>query len=260
MSEIEFRKDHGDNVEADWQRVLALQEICDQVDGVTTAKPRSMDVVGKLIVYEHVDFPTPIIQFVGNDHVFERAGRLLARMHRARFTVDRRYFSPGAYPLAELGVSDNDAAILQNAIPSGWFHADFWHGNVFCEPDGAFVIIDPVPARFTLSPNYIFGCGALDVASMYMGLLFCHPLQRQARLAVGRYLHSGEVFIDAYLEETGVRSSVVSGAVHRLSRFIALRFIGSYAQRLAPPLASIKHRVAMRILRRVDNMIDWGNK
>ena len=258
MKNLGFRKYHGDGVAADWQRVLVMQEICDQVNGVTTAKPYSLDLANKSIVYQRIDFPAPLIRFVGDTCVFEELARLLVHMHRTPFMPTAWRGSAEPCPLPELGVSADDVAMLHRSMPPGWIHADFWHGNVFHKPAGGFVVVDPVPARFTPFTSYLFGCGALDVASMYMGLLLCHPLHRQLRLDVSRYLRAGEAFLHAYLEEVDASSPEMLGAVRKLSRILALRFIDGYSQRLTPALVWAKRHAAERIVRRVDRMIDWG--
>ena len=260
MKDAGFRKYHGDGVDVDWQRVLVMQEICDQVDGVTTAKPYSVDLANKSIVYQRIDFPAPVIQFVGDTRVFEELARLLLRMHRTHLAGTAWQGSTEPCPLQQLGVSAHDAAMLHQTMPPSWIHADFWHGNVFHEPAGGFVVIDPVPTRFAPFRRYLFGCGALDVASMYMGLLLCHPLHRQLRLDVSRHLRAGEAFLHAYLEEVGASSAGLLDAVRALSRLLALNFIDGYSQRLTPSLAWAKRHAAERIVRRVDCLIDWGKR
>ncbi|NII11440.1 hypothetical protein [Oleiagrimonas sp. C23AA] len=255
-----YRKYHGGSLSSDWHRLLALQSICDHVPGVRTARPREIVPACQSVDYDYLDFPPGLLRFVDSDDVFVRLGQLLAQMHRTPVVLDTQYLNPDPFPLEELDISEHDVQVLQRKIPPGWLHSDLWHGNVFFDRSDGFVIIDPLPARFLGPHGYILGNGAMDLASMHMGLIFCHSLCSQLLLDVDRLLRAGEVFINSYLQEADVCVPGVLGAVLRLSRVMALRFIESYALRLSWPIAKLKYRMAEKTLARVDERLDWSSK
>lgn len=251
-----YRKFHGVYVESDWERLRALRQICDQVEGVSTPLALSVDAADQSILYEYATFPIPLVERVDDGKIFSSLGRLLARMHQASFSIELGHFSDNPYPLDTFGMSADELALLQAVIPVGWFHSDFWHGNVFFGTD--MVIIDPLPARrWLFEDRYIRASGALDLASMYMSLLLCHPLHKQVWLDIDPYIHAGDMLLEGYLSEVAVDSDVARRTIRKLSRIVGLKFVDGYARRLARPLALVKRKVALKILHRVDEKIHW---
>lgn len=253
MTARNYRKTHGRSATIDWERVKILDSICSRVEGVTTPKPRHLNAAEGTIDYEFYRFPKPLIQLVGNDDTFSKLGNLLARMHFQSFSANPHSFDPAPYPLQEFGLSQQDQNLLAESFKVGWLHGDFWHGNVFYNMDGDFVIIDPIPIRLTLNPGFIQAPGALDVAFMRMSLLFCHPLRKQFGLDFPAHYGAAEAFTKAYLETVGCRSTAeLQGAIDRLTRAIAVRFIDGYKKRLIWPVATAKQHLAQRLLGQFD--------
>tara|TARA_Y100001968_G_scaffold254876_1_gene240888 strand:+ start:465 stop:1244 length:780 start_codon:yes stop_codon:yes gene_type:complete len=246
----EFRKYHGRHVQTDWHRIQILRHICSRVDGVETISPVRVVTDQQSIDYEFVELPSDLGKLVTEERLFDSLGRLLTRMHQQPVKADQALFAQGPYPLNNWGLEKEHIEVLERNLPIGWLHCDLWHGNVFWRPKFGFLIIDPLPGRFTLRQGYVRGCGAIDLASMHMGLLLSHPLHKLIRFDIERHTRAAEVFIQAYLDEAGALTPQVLRAVRNLSYRMALRFINSYEGRLAWPVALVKRRRATNILNR----------
>lgn len=261
MTSQKYRKTHGRSAASDWERVKILDSICSQTEGVVTPKPCRLNADEGTIDYELCRFPKPLIQLVGNDDVFSKLGSLLARMHFQDFSATQHSFDAAPYPLQEFDLLQQDQELLAESFKVGWLHGDFWHGNVFSNMDDDFVILDPIPAQFTLNPAFIRASGALDVAFMRMSLLFCHPLRIQFGLDFPAHYKAAEAFTEAYLETVGCQSTAeLRRAIDCLTRAIAIRFINGYTKRLIWPLATAKKHLARRHLRQFDHQTRINNQ
>lgn len=257
MSAPSFTKWHGPTVERDSRRLEALAQVCRQVEGVTTAAVRQVDFRRQEIVYEYLELATPLGRITRNSDVFALAGRLLARMHMARLSIDEFDFSPKPYPLTSIGVATADAVSLEHALPPGWFHADFWHGNVFALPDGRIAVIDPIPPAGFFPRKYILACGALDVAMMYMTLLTVNPLVTQLTMSVSERLEAAETFLAAYLRARNAYSEGVVASVRRVAHHLSEAWVRRSAGRLAYPVHILKKIAITKTVSTVDRVVGW---
>lgn len=254
---IEFRKKHGDSLLNDWQRLLALEQVCEKVDGAMTPKALRNDLKTSTIIYEHWALHTPLASLVGHPYIYTRVGQILAKVHREPFDIDMRTFSRAPYPLLEIGIDPRDADILDAYFPPAWFHGDFWHGNVFIQPNDNVVIIDPLPSQYMLNTKHICAPAYLDIAFMYMSIIFCHPLRKQIYIDIDKHILAAEHFLEGYIQEQKITCPEVLNSIRRVSRVLALRFIRGHLSRLRWPLSSIKYFIALQTLYLTDKKINW---
>lgn len=257
MSASSFTKWHGPTVERDSRRLEALAQVCDQVEGVTTAAVRQVDLLRQEIVYEYLELAKPLGRITRNPNVFALVGRVLAGMHTARFSVEEFGFSPRPYPMSSIGVAPTDAVSLEQALPPGWFHADFWHGNVFALRDGKIAVIDPIPPAGFFPRKYILACGALDVAMMYMALLTVNPLLRQLTMSVSERLEAAETFLAAYLRARDAYSEGVVASVRRVAHHLSEAWVRRSTDRLAYPVHFLKKIAIAKTVSTVDGVVGW---
>lgn len=157
-----FTKQHGEFLIPDSRRLRILSEVCDQVDGVITARVLGVNEVQGTIDYEFLDLSSPLTLEMGNSDLFGRVGRVLARMHAASFTFSPEEFRSEPLPMCYMGVEEKDARLLSEALPVGWLHSDFWHGNIFLLSCRSLAVIDPLPASFFFPSGFILASGAVD--------------------------------------------------------------------------------------------------
>lgn len=257
MSAPSFTKWHGPTVAQDRWRLDALAQVCSQVEGVTTAAVRQVDFRRQEIVYEYLELAKPLGRVEKKPDVFALVGRLLARMHMARLSIDETDFSPEPCPMSFIGVASADAVSLEQALPSGWFHADFWHGNVFVLQDGQIAVIDPIPPASFFPRKYILACGALDAAMMYMALLTVNPLMRQLTMSVPERLEAAETFLEAYLKARNAHTEGVVASVRRVARHLSEAWVRRSASRLICPIHLLKKIAITRAVSTVDEVVGW---
>lgn len=257
MNKVFYRKKHGSKVREDWERVLLLMKACVRVEGVMTPVARDADDSTQTIVYDYHTFPQPLIERLDDEIAWVRTGEALARLHEAKLVIEGHQFSIQPYPLEQFCASAEDRVLLNGELNPGWFHGDFWHGNVFVDEAGEVIVIDPIPNEVVFSHGYIRASGCLDVAYMYMSILVCHPLRRQMKIDVGSHISAAESFLSAYLRVRGKDSDELMSAIRRLSRILAIKFIEGYDRRLSWPLARIKRVLVHRIVGMVDASVKW---
>lgn len=260
MTTSGFVKYHGSAVLEDRWRLEALSQVCDRVDGVITARVLSVDARRQEIVYERLSLETSLGLMVGRPEMFGKVGALLARMHMAEFSVDGAGFSKESCPMGLLGIDQATEKFLSEAIPAGWFHGDFWHGNVFILDDQRVAVIDPIPADFMMSPQYIRACGALDVAMMYMSILVVHPLSKQLTLNVAPQITGAEAFLEGYLRCRGMYTSDLVHSLRRASCVLSRQWMRRSSGRLAWPVYLLKSWAMSGLVSRVGKVTAWNKK
>lgn len=256
MNANSFVKHHGPLIAQDLPRLEVLSYICEQVEGVTTARVLHVDKRRHTVTYEHLTLKEPMNSKAEDLDAMSKVGRLLANMHAAKFPIPNE-LSEEPYPLESLGIDYRDAKILAKALPPGWFHSDFWHGNVFT-PDGSnIMVIDPLPAAFMFSRKYILASGALDVAMMYMSLLLLHPLIKQYFLSVPTQMTAAETFLTSYLEQRDACSKQVVVALRRVILRLADTWISALSTRLAWPIYTAKKARATQLIVNLKESEEW---
>lgn len=256
MNAKKFVKHHGPSIERDLARLKALSQICDQVEGVTTARVLHADFKRQKVSYERLPLKEPITSKTDDLESMARVGKLLAKMHTAKFSVTPE-FSTEPYPLESLGIAKHDAIILNEAFPPGWFHSDFWHGNVFTQDADNIVVIDPLPATFMFSGKYIIASGVLDVAMMYMSLVITHPILRQRFICIPLQVRAAEAFFMSYLKQRNVCDIRVINALRRVICIIAEKWISAISTRLAWPLCIAKKSLATKSILTMEKCEEW---
>ena len=251
-----FVKNHGPSIEYDLPRLEVLAHICEQVAGVMTARVLHADMPRQKVVYERLVLTEPMESKIDDLEIMSRVGRLLANMHTAEFTVTPD-FSAEPYPLESLGIDQHDAKVLSEALPPGWFHSDFWHGNVFVPDVGNIVVIDPLPAAFMFSRKYILASGALDVAMMYMGLLIRNPLLMQCFLSVPNHMAAAETFLMSYLEQRDACSMKIISVLRKVIRCLAEKWISEFSARLVWPICAAKRTLATKSILAMEKTEAW---
>ena len=246
-----FTKQHGDSVISDSRRLRILADICQQTDGVVTPTVLQVDRSRGLIDYQYLDLSNPLTRRIGETDPFWKAGLILSGMHAAAFDYSPDEFRTDPFPLQLLGVSKCDADMLSEALPPGWFHSDFWHGNIFFLHDDILVVIDPLPASFLFPDRFILASGAVDVVTMYMSLIAVHPLIRQITLPLKSRITSAGAFLEAYLHGRGIGVRDVADAVRRAADAFAFEWIGKSSQRLAWPVHRIKKAALQKVMKRM---------
>ncbi|WP_312224263.1 hypothetical protein [Stutzerimonas nitrititolerans] len=251
-----FVKNHGPSIEYDLPRLEVLAHICEQVAGVTTARVLHADMPRQKVVYERLVLTEPMESKIDDLEIMSRVGRLLANMHTAEFTVTPD-FSAEPYPLESLGIDQHDAKMLTEALPPGWFHSDFWHGNVFVLDVGNIVVIDPLPAAFMFSRKHILASGALDVAMMYMSLLLVHPLLKQFFLSAPPHMAAAEKFLMSYLEQRDACSKQIVTSLRRVIRCLAEIWVSKLSARLVWPICAAKRTLATKSILAMEKTEEW---
>lgn len=256
MNATRFVKHHGPSIECDLPRLEVLAQVCEQVEGVTTARVLHADIARQKVVYERLALTEPVTSKTDDLEVMSRVGKLLANMHTAEFFVTPD-FSTEPYPLESLGIAQHDARILTEALPPGWFHSDFWHGNVFVLDAGNIVVIDPLPATFMFPDKHILASGVLDVAMMYMSLLIRHPLLRQRFLSVPLHISAAEAFLMSYLEQRNACDIQIISPLRRVILTLAEKWISAFSTRLAWPICTAKRSLATKSILAMEKSEEW---
>lgn len=251
-----FIKHHGPLIAQDLPRLEALNCICKQVEGVTTARILHVNERRHTVTYEHLALKEPMNSKAEDLEVMSKVGRLLAKMHAAKFPVPNN-LSNEPYPLESLGIECRDAKILADALPPGWFHSDFWHGNVFTPSDSNIVVIDPLPAEFMFSRKFFIASGALDAAMMYMSLLLRHPLLKQCFLSVPTQVTAAETFLTSYLEQRNACSTQVIESLRRVILRLADIWISAFSARLAWPIYTAKRARTTQLILALERSEQW---
>lgn len=256
MNATRFVKHHGPSIECDLPRLEVLAQICEQVEGVTTARVLHADIPRQKVAYERLALTAPMTSKTGDLEAMSRIGRLLANMHTAEFSVTSN-FNTEPYPLASLGIAQHDARILNEALPPGWFHSDFWQGNVFVQDAGNIVVLDPLPAAFMFPGEHILASGALDVAMMYMSLLIRHPLLTQRFLSFPLHMNAAETFMMSYLEQRNAYDTQVISPLRRVILALAENWISAFSTRLAWPICAVKRNLAAKSILAMEKSEEW---
>ena len=259
MNVNSFVKHHGPLIAQDLPRLNALNCICEQLDGVTTARVLYVDERRHTVAYEHLDLKDPMNSKADDPEVMSNVGRLLAKMHTTNFPVPND-LSNEPYPLESLGIGYRDAKILADALPPGWFHSDFWHGNVFTPNDSSIVVIDPLPAEFMFSRKFVIASGALDVAMMYMSLLLRHPYLKQCFLSTPTQITAAEFFLRSYLEQRDACSTRVIESLRRVILCLADIWVSALPTRLTWPIYAAKQARASQLIRALERSEQWTKK
>jgi hypothetical protein len=246
-----FTKRHGPAVAEDSVRLRILDDVCDQVDGVVAPDVLHVDEARGCIDYQYMDLSVPFAACLGDQEVAQELGQVLAAMHAVR-PRDLGELSLDPLPLPLIGIIGRDAELLTEALPPGWFHSDFWHGNVFVLANGELAVIDPLPPRFLLPGQYVLASGAADVVTMYMSLVARHPLVRQLTLPLRPRLDSAEAFLDAYLIARGVRHGEVAETIRRSALAFAQIWMEKSVNRLSWPVYKMKRAALARVMRELN--------
>lgn len=254
----EFIKKHGDSLLSDWQRLCALEQICGQLDGVITPTALRMEIQTATIAYEYCNFPAPLISQVSNPGVYWHVGRTLAKMHGTQFNIDMKSFHCGPYPLQSIDIKQKATDTIEASLPTGWFHGDFWHGNVFVLPSQEVIVIDPLPSPLIFPQRHIRASGGLDAAFMYMSIIFCLPLRDQLTININQHIKAAESFLAGYLSEKSISCQKVAQSIRYASRALAIRFIHGYPHRLPYPTSLAKKLTALGTLYLIDKKINWN--
>lgn len=256
----EFKKEHGKSVLLDWQRLIVLQQLCDQLENIITPTALRIEIPTSAIIYEHWNFPVTLISLIDSPDIYGLIGRALAQLQNVPVDLELDSFSSESYPLQQLGIKYKDADIMNSYISTGWFHGDFWHGNTFVLPDNQVIVIDPLPNPTMFTPKYIRASGGLDAAFMYMSIIFCLPLREQITMKIHQHIHAAESFLEGYLYEKNISCPHLKKSIRCTSRTLALRFIEGYSYRLSYPISVAKKLASKRILQATDQKINWKNK
>lgn len=259
MNANNFVKHHGPVIAQDLPRLNALNYICEQVDGVTTARVLHVNEHRHTVTYEHLILNEPMNSKIDDLEVMSKVGILLAKMHTTEFPVPND-LSNEPYPLESLGIDYRDAKILADALPPGWFHSDFWHGNVFTPNNSNIVIIDPLPAEFMFSRKFVIASGALDAAMMYMSLLLLHPLLKQYFLSTPTQVAAAETFLTSYLEQRDACSTRVVESLRRVILRLADIWISALPTRLIWPIYAAKKARAGQLILTLERSEQWTRK
>lgn len=256
ISHAVYVKRHGVHVRRDWERVRRFAEIVESVEGLSTARPLACDPKRGEIVYERLSDPIALSALTGTDEhraLLVRAARLLAGFHRIP-VPGIAGLPPREQGIDAFALGPDDCVTLRNTLPSGFFWGDCWQGNVLLSA-GELHFIDPLPNRWLFDKDAMTANGGIDLAMLYMSVFFCFPLRRLFRLDVQAHVVAAEEMLAAYLSAAGAHGA--KGAIRRLARLIAVRYIETCHLRLPAPIAAARRYTSGRILRLLDDVLDW---
>lgn len=246
-----FTKHHGRSVVADSRRLRILADVCGQVEGVVCPRVLRVDESSGFIEYARMDLARPLSRHIGDAEVYRQVGELLARMHTAEFQPLPGEFAAHPFPLESMGIGPRDARLLSEALPLGWFHSDFWHGNIFATSNGQLAVIDPLPASFLFSHQHISATGAADVVTMYMSLIAVHPIAKQIVFPLEPRVESAESFLEAYLRARNAHTVDVARGIRRAADAFAVEWSERSCRRLLWPIFWVKKIAFQRVRRQL---------
>lgn len=252
-----FVKRHGEHLRRDWDRLASFVDVVEAVPGLRTARALACDWDSGEIVYErildHANL-SALTGRAGHPDLLTRAARLLANFHAApvphTLSVPRRL-----QPLEAFDLEPVECMRLQDALPTGFFWGDCWQGNVLVSQDQIY-FVDPIANRWLFDVEATVANAGIDLAMLYMSVLFCHPLHRLALLDSNMLVETAEAMLWAYLDAASARG--VATTIRRLARQLAVRYIDTCRFRLPAPIALLRRHASHRILGKVDDMLDWS--
>lgn len=255
-----FVKYHGPPIDDDWIRVNALAELTAKVAELQTAKPVAINASQQQIVYTWLGNLPRMISLPHERllHAAVQLGAGLAEIHRQgrNCTALSSIAHLERISLKEFGIDDALQAQVDSLIPTGFFHGDCWHANVLVGTDGKLVLIDPIQSPWLFGQQRFFlASGIADLATLHMSLIVSYRLHDLVRVNVDQRLEVGEKLIQSYLGQFD--ATALRGAVLKLSRAIAIRYISSYPTRINFLVGKVKQVLSQRKIETIDKILDW---
>lgn len=193
-----FVKNHGLQVDADWERINRFYLAAGQTASIVAPKPLEKRSSAGEIAYPRLDCSRPIFnQGRQNPMTFQRFGAALFELHSAT-NEDSVSLDERVKALVRFGLSPTPARILASSFPNGLCHGDCWHGNVFCKSEGRFIVLDPIPAPLMIEwmPNSAPGC--IDLAYFCTSLFLGHRLIAFPKLDTNLLNHFASLTVRGY--------------------------------------------------------------
>ena len=255
-----FVKYHGPTLADDWIRVRALSELVEKLPRIRTATPLSMDDVKLEITYEWLgDLPRMItLPHAELLRSIANIGLGLAQIHEQGKNCHALLDAPAnsVLPLGAVGIDEPTSRLLNDCLPTGFFHGDCWHANVLIDDAGDCVIIDPIQSpRLFGKRNYLLANGIVDLATMHMSLILGFPLSGLWRLDMDRQLEIGEVFLESYLRHCNALP--MKKTVLQLSRALALEYVSSYPRYINYLVGWVRLGLGKQIIAAADRRLAW---
>ncbi len=255
-----FIKYHGPTVADDWIRVRALSELTEKTPRVRAATPLSVDDGSLEITYTCLgDLPrmitlahTELLASIAN------MGLGLAQIHEQGMHCNalEDTAEKSALPLDTMGIDEHTSRLLDDSLPTGFFHGDCWHANVLIDDAGDCVLIDPIPSvRLFGKRRYLLANGIVDLATMHMSLTMSFPLTNLLRLNLDRQLEIGEVLLASYLRHFDALP--MRKFVLQLSRSLAIRYAISYPKYINYLVGWVKMGLSKQIIAATDKRLAW---
>lgn len=247
----EFLKYHGPTVQEDWQQVVTLERLTNEIPEILTAKPLRFDLENEYIWYEWLGDMPSLMSLQGDelDEVVCRAGRTLAQVHAASANepvVDSAR-SIKVLPLGMFDVNESDARKIEARLPISFFHGDCWHGNVLVNSNLDCVLIDPIQSPWLFGKErFDRASGIVDLATLHMSLLVSMKIMPLLRIDVDKQLALGELLLDSYLQQFDANS--LRNQVLKLSNSIAIKYVSSYPVRINYLVGWVKIWLSRRVI------------
>ncbi|MCH7536339.1 MAG: hypothetical protein IID57_00650 [Proteobacteria bacterium] len=244
----------------DWIRVRALSELVEALPRIRTATPLSVDDEKLEITYEWLgDLPRMItLPHAELLRSIADIGLGLAQIHEQGKNCHALLDTPAnsVLPLGAVGIDEPTSRLLNDCLPTGFFHGDCWHANVLIDDAGNCVIIDPIQSpRLFGKRNYLLANGIVDLATMHMSLTMMFPLANLLRLNLDRQLEIGEVLLASYLRHFDALS--MRKFVLQLSRSLAIRYATSYPKYINYLVGWVKMGLSKKIIAATDKRLSW---
>lgn len=243
-----FVKEHGAQLDADWNRLQHFYEASRLVSNIVASKPLEKRSQTREIVYARLDCSRPLLgQSKKNPGVFGRFGGALGDLHSVTGHTSRdRCDHFEVLARFDLAAAHIDSLIA--AFPIGLCHGDCWHGNVFCTTNGRFILLDPLPAPLMSEFMAETASGCIDLAYFCASLFLRHPLAYMASLDSDRLNGLAQQTIEGYAMHTNTQ--IPMKPFKALCDRISDLWVEQYGSRLKFPIRNIKTGMARHLLRK----------
>jgi hypothetical protein len=184
----EYIKFHGDNIDADWERVVRLWEATRGYAEFNAPRPLRLISELQSIAYERLPEGCQLAQLLMRKRTtpaseqfllktLHAVGMALASFHSRSNPVNDQLLYLNPKPkFVEFAALDEYAMDVSQSASAATLHGDFGSGNVWVDASGKIWLFDPLPSKFTTDRSAGKASIYVDVAHMIASLWAGYPL------------------------------------------------------------------------------------